>query len=262
MTIRIDYVSDWSERLRGRLYTQFRDAVTWNQWIDYVLAPQAQALEDAGQELFGLYDIDASEGAQLDLVGRLVGQPRAGLDDATYRLYLRARIIANRSSGGPEELYAVMRALFGQDIGLVVHTSYVKAFEMRVKGPITPAGAVAGRDFLGDAKEAGARGIIVWQEVPDAEMFYTAYATYLGATAAAAATTLTVFDASAFPATGTAILDYGTVRQESVTFTRTSATNLTVSALSKTHAARTEVEWTGATGLGFDAGRLAGALRA
>src|SRR5262249_50537515 len=130
--ITVDYISDWASRLRTRLYTQFRNKTTWNAWIDNVLAPQFQDLEDAAQTLLGIVDIDNSQGAQLDVLGRIVGRQRNGDDDPTYRLHLKATIAANKSSGDPESLYTVFHALLG-DIGFVITTSYigVKAFVLK-----------------------------------------------------------------------------------------------------------------------------------
>lgn len=172
MAIQIDYVSDWTARLRSRLYTQFRNKVTWEKWV-VLLGRQFQDLEDATQTLFSFFDIDNVSGLQLDLIGRVVGQPRNGVSDADYRLYLRARIATNRSTGTPEDLYRVFRALFGASIGLVVTTSNigVKAFALRVKGVITHAQAAIGLSFLRDAKESGARALLEWQESVDANLF-------------------------------------------------------------------------------------------
>lgn len=170
--ITLDYVADWTARLRSRLYTQFRGKITWEKWVVF-LGQQFQDLEDATQTLFGFFDIDNVSGVQLDLIGRLVGQQRNGVDDATYRSYLKARIVANRSTGTPEDLYRVFRALYGSTIGLVVTTSDigVKAFSIRVRGVITHAQAMVGRVFLRDSKEAGARALLEWQEDVDANLF-------------------------------------------------------------------------------------------
>lgn len=169
--IKIDYVADWTARLRSRLYTQFRGLHTWELWIG-LLARQFQDLEDSGQTLFGVYDIDNSSGVQLDAIGLIVGQARNGLDDATYRLYLKARIVANRSTGSPEEIYAVFRALLGL-IGFVITTDVlgIKAFKVRIKSAITRAQALAALDFLRDSKEAAARAILHWQETDDTNLF-------------------------------------------------------------------------------------------
>jgi hypothetical protein len=168
--IKIDYVEDWIERLRARTYEQWRDSVSWGKWVEY-LGRQFQDLENAFQSLLTSYDIDNSEGTQLATIGRIVGQVDPGLGDTTYRLFLRARIAANNSSGGPEEIYAVFRALYGDTIGLVLTTSPIKSFVLRVIGPITQNQAAYGLDFLRAAKESGARGLLEWQESATESLF-------------------------------------------------------------------------------------------
>lgn len=134
-----------------------------------MIARQAQDLEDSAQAILTITNIDGSIGAQLDNLGRFVGQARVGLDDATYRQYLRARILANKSSGTSEALYRVFTALLGLPLRLV--NAPVKTFLLHVNGAITRAQAMAALDFLIDSKEAGAHGILVWQETPTAALF-------------------------------------------------------------------------------------------
>ncbi len=169
--IKIDYISDWRKRLRGRLYTQFRNKVTWEKWVQ-LLGRQAQDVEDAGQSLLTLWDIANSEGANLDRIGRAIGQKRLGTDDPTYRLYLFARVVSNKSTGTPENIYAVMRALFGDDAGPVYKGGWVKQFAVKIAGVVlTRAQALVAVEFLHTSKESGARGILEWQESPTAALF-------------------------------------------------------------------------------------------
>ncbi len=168
----IDYISDWAARIRSRLYTQFRSKISWLAWAD-LIARQAQDLEDALQTLLSLPSIDDSEGVNLDVIGRIVGQQRVGTDDETYRSYLRARILTNRSDGDTEALYLVFRALYGETIGLVVLGSNFgqAVFALRVKGVITRAQAVIGASFLRDAKSVGVRSVLEFQETESASLF-------------------------------------------------------------------------------------------
>lgn len=167
----IDYVESWAQRLRGRLYAQFRNATTWQKWCDEILGPQFQDLEDATQSLLSLLDIDNSVGAQLDMIGRYVGQPRLGLLDVTYRLYLRARVLANKSTGTVEEIFAIMRALYGASAGPRYLPGYVKQFAIRITKTLTRTEALVGVSFLGSSKEAGARGLLEWRETDSASVF-------------------------------------------------------------------------------------------
>jgi Protein of unknown function (DUF2612) len=69
------------------------------------------------------FDLDLAVGAQLDVLGQIVGalrlvgfQPSGGvspiLDDASYRIYLRAKIAQNQWSGQVGELYSLWAKLF------------------------------------------------------------------------------------------------------------------------------------------------------
>lgn len=160
----LDYIPDWAARLRSRLYTQFRSSTSWQAWCD-VLGQQFDDLEAAGQTLFTLLDVEASEGVQLDVIGRLIGQPRNGVDDPTYRLYLSARVLANKSTGTVEDIFKIMRALYGQDEAQPRYEGgLVKQFAIRIGEVLTRTEALIGVEFLGDAKEAGARALLEWSE--------------------------------------------------------------------------------------------------
>jgi hypothetical protein len=161
----IDYIDNWYSRLKGRLYEQFKGLPKWDGLVR-AIARQAQDWEDAAQAVLTTISIDDSAGTQLDNLGRLIGQPRVGLDDAAYRLYIKARIIANKSNGTAENIYRVFRALFS-DVRFRYVYGGTKSFVMRVLSVLTPDQVVAARDFLRDSKEAGARAILEWQPVGD-----------------------------------------------------------------------------------------------
>lgn len=161
----IDYVDDWYRRLKGRLQEQNKGKVKIDKWVR-LMAAQFQDLEDAAQSLPTIVNIDDSVGAQLDNLGRIVGQPRAVNDDASYRLYLKARIVANRSNGTAEDLYRVFRALFGA-LGYAIRNGGNKSFALTVLAPLTMAQQLAAISFLRDAKEAGARAILEFVTVGD-----------------------------------------------------------------------------------------------
>lgn len=170
MAITVDYVSDWAVRLKTRLYTQFRNAVTWQEFCD-LLGAASDDIELAAQSLFSLPDIDDSSGAQLDLIGRIIGQPRIGSDDATYRIYLKARVLANKSCGTSEDIYGILRALYGESSGFLVRYSGTKTFEAIIETAIDRSDAFIGLSFLRDSKESGARGLLRWQESADSAVF-------------------------------------------------------------------------------------------
>jgi len=169
-------MSYWAKRLLSRFYEQFKDKTHLTALAVDVCAPQFQAIENALQQLRTLPSIDDSEGAQLDVLGIIIGQGRLGLDDATYRLYLKARIRANLSSGTLKEIYAVFYALFEilpSFFGppqVIIRRSYA-AIELTIVQTLTHIQALVGTSFLRDSKAAGVRASFRWQETDDAHAF-------------------------------------------------------------------------------------------
>lgn len=165
----IDYVESWRKRLLARLYWQFKKVADW-QAMAAMLAVQSQDLEEAAQTLLAIVDINTAEGAQLDLLGRVVQQQRLGASDAIYRMYLKARILVNRSGGSPEHLYKVFNALLGP-LGYSVTPGGTKQFVLRIWSTVTTAQSQIAAVFLRDAKEAGAAGVLEFQPDDTADLF-------------------------------------------------------------------------------------------
>lgn len=252
MTIaKIDYVASWADRLESRFMEQYKGKPNLLALARDVCAPQFQDLEDAFQSLLVAPSIDDGEGAVLDVIGRIIGQLRLGVDDPTYRQYLRARDRANHSTGVPEDIYAVMRAMFGALVQMVYTPGQLASFELRIKDVITAAQAPIAAAFLRDATAAGVRGIFEWQEDVDANMFYTGLtAINLGA-AGSGATILTVDTTAKWPVSGLFTMDYGTGAQETVSYNVVDGTTFNVLPLVFPHQIGSTCEYQGDPGLGF-----------
>ena len=54
------------------------------------------------------YQLDSAIGVQLDALGALLGRPRDGRDDDTYRAWLRAQELVLRSRGRPDDLLGIL----------------------------------------------------------------------------------------------------------------------------------------------------------
>lgn len=122
----------------------------------------AQSLEAAFQQLLTQRNIETAVGAQLDVIGKLVGQPRDGLDDDTYRRYIRARITTNRSSGTVGDALKIARLLLGEPVPqLILNNWGTAAYELVVEGASIPTAlAQVIIDFLVDGTAAGVRPIL------------------------------------------------------------------------------------------------------
>jgi len=68
---------------------------------------QIQDLENVYFDLIIERTIDNAVGVQLDGLGAIVGEDREGRSDTDFRLWIRARIQANRSNGYVNELIAI-----------------------------------------------------------------------------------------------------------------------------------------------------------
>jgi len=75
-------------------------------WLTAFLE-QIQDLENAYFELITERTIDAAVGVQLDGLGKIVGQAREGRNDDNFRLWIKAKIRATRSSGYVNDLIAI-----------------------------------------------------------------------------------------------------------------------------------------------------------
>lgn len=87
--------------------------------LSLLMAP-FQRFENAAIQLLTERGVDVAFGAQLDVLGKIVGQARGGLADDVYRRYIRARIAANRSTGKREELIRITRLVLGDNLGKVI----------------------------------------------------------------------------------------------------------------------------------------------
>jgi len=72
---------------------------------------QTQELENEIFELRNAFWVDTAIGAQLDGIGQIVGITREGASDTVYRIRIKARILINLSSGTPNQILELVRAL-------------------------------------------------------------------------------------------------------------------------------------------------------
>ena len=76
-----------------------------------IYVDQLQEVEEAFWQLLVERWVDNALGAQLDILGAIVGQKRDGRAEEPFRAMVRARILANRSRGTAEDLIAIVVAL-------------------------------------------------------------------------------------------------------------------------------------------------------
>lgn len=74
---------------------------------------QIQDLEEGIFSIFGRLNFNTAVGAQLDIIGDIVGVARTGSSDADYRILILAKIGQNISNGEPERIISIFRLLTG-----------------------------------------------------------------------------------------------------------------------------------------------------
>lgn len=159
--------TDHEERAAARLTGQFRRSVSVVALLkSYV--EQVQALEAAAFDVRDGVDLDAATGAQLDAIGKIVGESRQGRDDDTYRAYLRVRVHLNVSSGTRDQIIRLFQLLGFESAVLV--DQYPAAFVVQLYG-VSDGLEETYAELLQEAAAAGVRVIFEYTTCPEAEAF-------------------------------------------------------------------------------------------
>lgn len=137
------------------------------------LVTPAQALETALLALLTDRAVNTAVGAQLDQLGVIVGQGRAGLSDADYRRYLRTKIKTNRSNATVEDLIDVVQLMIiDAALTVSVQRQALADIVIRLGGiAVTLSLATATATFLRQAKAAGVRLHLEYSSATPARTF-------------------------------------------------------------------------------------------
>lgn len=108
----ITFKDTHTEEALSKLLAQFKEKDKLMAVLS-AFTDQIQAVENVLQELLDERNIDVAVGDVLDLFGKVVGQPREGRTDDDFRLWIKARILINKSSGLTEEMYTVLKLITG-----------------------------------------------------------------------------------------------------------------------------------------------------
>lgn len=91
------------EQFKGNPYFEGLNAIQDTQYNE---------LQAAAFQLMNEVWIETGEGVQLDRIGDIIGLPRFGRDDESYRKLLKIRASINTGSGEPELVIAAIAALY------------------------------------------------------------------------------------------------------------------------------------------------------
>jgi len=158
----IEYIADHQAQGVARLIERYRKpriSALLGSWLGEV-----QAVEDALWQLLSARSAGNAEGAQLDVLGRIVGQPREGREDARYRIWVLARVLVSRSSGKTTQLIAIAKKLTsGARVRLEEH--YPASLVLHLDDGIDADIGAQIAKLLGAAKAAGVRLQLEWFSV-------------------------------------------------------------------------------------------------
>lgn len=202
-----------------------------------------QTLEDSMQIVRSARSIDSSYAFVLDLIGKIVGQPRNGATDAVYRRFLRARVLVNRSDTTGDVLIRIAQAVL-DDLGarvLVEPLPIASVIVHLLDAPVDDATAAGLRDLLVRAKGPGVRLQVDYGSTTEATSFAFARSAHLSSLTSSGASTLLVGSTTDWPATGTLTIDAGMSTEEAIAYTLTAGGFTLGTATTFAHAARASI---------------------
>jgi hypothetical protein len=107
-------MTDHVEQARAKLVQKYRDKPRFLALLDSFIK-QIQELENAIDQVIRSRFLDEADDFHTELLGKLVGQPRRGEDLATYKLYISARILVNRSLARAADIIQIANVLLRAD---------------------------------------------------------------------------------------------------------------------------------------------------
>ena len=160
-------VRDHVERGLSRLIQQYRGKPRLEAWVRSYLR-EVQALSDAAWGVLVSRLIDDAVGAQLTVLGRLVGEPTRHEDDERHRVVVRARIAVNQSNGHGNDILRVAKLLFQKPVRMTEH--FPGAMVVTVQEPIDVIPEIE-QGMLDEAAAGGVRIDVHFHATPTDELF-------------------------------------------------------------------------------------------
>lgn len=101
------------EEAESLMLYQFSQSLKLKSLIRGLVKP----FNDADDELAKLHNghyVEQAQGATLDIIGSIVGQPRYDMSDEDYRPWIKVAICLNNGHGTPENVFTILSILFGK----------------------------------------------------------------------------------------------------------------------------------------------------
>lgn len=129
-----------SDEAQELMLFQFNDSPKLKGLIRELVAPLQCVADNLEKLSDGAYIREAS-GATLDVLARLVGQQRKDMKDDSLRLWIKLRIMLNRSQGTAEDLLDILVLFFAEKPQILINelkpNDVVITFLARVSSPKT-----------------------------------------------------------------------------------------------------------------------------
>lgn len=163
-----DHVADGLRKL----LIQFRGQPHLQQILSSYLE-QIQELEVVFIALIDERYVLTAVGAQLDGVGQIVGELRAGRDDVDYRVAILGRISRNKANGTIEDIIALFGLLLPSHTIVLSEGPGAATLAVEVQEAIVPPDPSAAvlNDELQKSKGGGIRAYLLFSGFPVAERF-------------------------------------------------------------------------------------------
>ena len=152
----IDQINTHVEDAKSRLLFQYQGKTGIEALISSLTSEHIQDLEDVLFDVGTKLNIDNSVGVQLNNIGIIVGQPRNGQDDATYKLFLKAKAGRNVSEGDIERVLSIWKIITGGTVVQVIE-NFPAEIELFSDVPVPDALASDAFDLMQDVVGAGVR---------------------------------------------------------------------------------------------------------
>lgn len=161
----VTLVTDHEDQGVALLIAQFQDK-PFIEILVRALMTQVQELENALWDLLTKRAIDTAVGAQLDVIGKIIGQPRGTFDEVSYRTFIRGRALVNRSSGTTDQMVELVNTLLPAGATLAVKEYFPAAFQIEVTSSVPDWFGNALAAMVLEAKALGVAPHVVWFNGP------------------------------------------------------------------------------------------------
>jgi hypothetical protein len=164
----LEPIQDHVRQALAKLIQRFRDKPLFAAWVASHVQ-QIQDLEDAAWQVIGSRDVDTCDETRLRLLAKLVGQPVRGTLEQ-LRLFVKVRILVNRSNGSHPTILKIARTLLGS----IIYTPGVLAeYSVEMTEALGDRDIVYSAELLRDATLAGVGMQLIYSpaETEDSFMF-------------------------------------------------------------------------------------------